>query len=137
MIAASHQGAFRGPNRLWFEGPEPERSDGTIESAAATVRYTWSFRGAAQQGEMELAGPAGALRCKWKDTWHAADGMLLHGRLLDGAILLYGTFAAGDGPDYGWRIELDARDPEHFTIRMFNIEPGGAETIAVDLRGAR
>jgi hypothetical protein len=51
---------------------------------------------------------------------------------------LYGTYPAGDGsPDWGWRIELDWCDPEHFTFRMFNVLPDGREALAVDLRGAR
>jgi hypothetical protein len=137
VIPASHHGTFRGPNRLWFEGPSPDRCEGTIESTASNLRYTWSFRGKPQHGEMELAGPAGALRCSWKDTWHAEQGMVLHGHARDGEVILYGTYPAGNGPEWGWRIDIDARDPEHLLLRMFNLEPDGAPVLAVDLRGGR
>jgi hypothetical protein len=138
MIPASHHGAWRGPNRLWLEDPAtPERSQGTLEASSASLSYTWSFRGAEQTGKIALSGPAGSLRANWTDTFHAKDGMVLHGRLLDGEIVLYGTYGAGEGPDWGWRIEIDGRDPEHLVLRMFNLEPEGAPAPAVDLRGAR
>ena len=138
MIPSTHHGAWRGPNRLWLEDPAaPERSEGTLEATASTVKYTWSFKGAAHHGEISLAGPAGALAATWTDTWHAEQGMLLHGLSQDGQILLYGTYPAGDGPDWGWRIEIDGRDPEHLGLRMFNVPPAGAAVPAVDLRGTR
>jgi hypothetical protein len=138
MIPDSHRGAWRGPNRLWFEDPKsPERSDGLIDAEASSLRYRWSFRGAPQEGELRLAGPAGAVRGDWKDSWHMSNGAVMHGHAADGVLVLYGTYPAGDGPDWGWRIELDWRDPEHLSLRMFNLEPAGPAVPAVDLRGAR
>ena len=138
MIPATHHGSWRGPNRLWLEDPiVPLCSDGTLEATASSVKYTWSFQGADQHGEIALSGPAGALAAAWKDSWHAATGMSLHGLAADGQILLYGTYPAGDGPDWGWRIEIDARDPEHLVLRMFNVPPSAAAVPAVDLRGSR
>ncbi|HMJ10714.1 MAG TPA: hypothetical protein VK524_04865 [Polyangiaceae bacterium] len=137
MIPSSHHGSWSGPNRLWFEGPEPERSDGRIAADATTINYTWSFRGAAQQGVIRLFGPDSALRCEWTDTWHAKDGMALHGCSDENVVVFYGTYPAGDGPEWGWRIKLDFRDPEHLLLRMFNCEPGKSSVLAVDLRGER
>jgi hypothetical protein len=137
MIPKSHHGLWHGPNRLWFEGPEPERSDGRVEVSAATIDYTWSFRGQRQEGRIRLFGPEAALRAEWADSWHAKGGMALHGRFDQGALVLYGAYAAGDGPEWGWRIELDVRDPEHFGLRMFNVEPDQPGVLAVDLRGER
>ena len=48
MIPNSHHGSWHGPNRLWFEGPEPERSEGRVEVGATTINYKWSFRGQGQ-----------------------------------------------------------------------------------------
>lgn len=137
MIPATHVGTFRGTNRLWLEGPEPERCDGVIEAQPTSLVVRWSFRGAAQEGTITLAGPPGAMRAAWTDTFHAKEGMTLHGRIERGVIVVHGTYPAGDGPEWGWRIEIDARDPEHLALRMTNVEPSGAEQIAVDLRGAR
>jgi hypothetical protein len=138
MLASSHHGPWRGPNRLWLEDPVlPERSDGTIEAEATLLTYRWSFRGAPQHGRLELAGPLAALRAAWTDTWHAKDGMALHGCGDAGCLTLYGTYPAGESIEWGWRIELDARDPEHLTLCMYNVQPGAAPTLAVELRGAR
>jgi hypothetical protein len=64
--------------------------------------------------------------------------MVLHGHAQGNGVVLYGTYAAGDGsPDWGWRIVLDWCDPDHFSFRMFNVLPDGVEALAVDLRGAR
>jgi hypothetical protein len=138
LIPTTHHGSWRGPNRLWMEDPTAaERSDGTLEVSASSVKYSWAFQGAAHHGEISLSGPAGALAAAWTDTWHAATGMSLHGFAEDGRVLLFGTYPAGDGPDWGWRIELDSRDPEHFVLRMFNVPPSAGPVPAVDLRGAR
>ena len=138
MIPKSHLGIWTGPNRLWFEDPAtPEGSDGRIEAGTNGLRYTWAFRGEAQSGELALAGPDASLRADWTDTWHAPDGMALHGFLAGGELQLFGTYAAGNGPEWGWQIALDLRDPKHLTLRMFNVPPGAEPVIAVDLRGER
>lgn len=137
LIPSSHRGDWRGPNRLWFQGPEPERSEGQLAVASRSVKYGWSYQGKSQSGEIDLWGPPGAVRAAWKDTWHAADGMALHGHLHEGVLRLYGTYPAGEGPEWGWRIEVDTRDPEHLSLRMFNLLPGGVIVPAVDLRAAR
>lgn len=137
MISSKHHGRFTGPNRLWFEGPEPERSQGSMVASATKLAYAWSFRDKGQEGQIELFGLPGALRADWRDTWHAAKGMALHGLLEEGVIRLFGTYPAGDGPEWGWRIEIDCRDPEHLTLRMFNVAPDDGVSPAVDLRGAR
>lgn len=137
MLPSSHHGSWKGLNRLWFEDPAaPEKSDGTLEVESDSIAVTWSFRGAAQRGEIVLAGPAPSLRADWKDTWHAADGMSLHGHLADGVLRLFGTYSGGD-TTWGWRIEVDFRDPEHCVLRMFNVDLGGGVAPAVDLHGAR
>jgi hypothetical protein len=137
MIPQSHQGAWKGPNRLWLEKPEPETSEGTLMADTSTLRYTWLFGGQSREGELTLFGPAGAVRAAWKDTFHAASGMALHGRFDSGVLSLYGTYGAGDGPEWGWHIEVDVRDPQHLQLRMFNIDPSDNITMAVDLRGGR
>ena len=137
MIPASHHGAWRGANRLWMESPEPDRSDGTMDLAETTISYTWAFQGAPQQGRIDLFGPGGAVRAEWKDTFHASDGMTLHGAMSGGVLELSTTYGAGDGPEWGWRIVLDTLDPEHLTLRMFNILPGDTSMPAVALLATR
>jgi hypothetical protein len=139
MIPASHHGRFAGVNRLWFRPGTPAHvSDGTLVVAADRVAIAWVYEGAPKEGALVLRGPGPACRGDFTDSFHASSGMVLHGNAPGGGVLLYATYPAGEGlPDWGWRITLDWCDPDHFTFRMFNVLPDGAEALAVDLRGAR
>ena len=139
VIPASHHGRFAGPNRLWF-GPDTPAllSEGELAVAADRVRVRWAYDGVLKTGELVLRGPAPSCRCDFTDTFHAATGLVLHGHVQGSALRLYGTYPAGEGlPDWGWRIVLDWCDPDHFSLRMFNVLPDGTELLAVDLHGAR
>lgn len=133
-----HRGFFRGPNRLWLmPGTPVSRSEGTLEAGASRIAYTWAHEGKRHEGTLELFGPLASCRGELRDTFHAESGLTLHGFSEDGVVRLFTTYPAGEGPDWGWRIELDLRDPEHFLIRMYNCLPGGPTVLAMELRGAR
>ncbi len=139
MIPDSHHGLYTGINRLWFKPGTPANvSDGTLTVSADRVAVRWAFKDAPKEGELVLRGPGQACRGDFTDTFHAASGMVLHGRQDGKAVLLYTTFPAGEGlPDWGWRIALDWYDPDHFSFRMFVVKPDGQEQLSVELRGAR
>lgn len=139
MIPPSHHGRFVGSNRLWFMPGTPAHvSDGTLVVTADHVSIRWAHEGAPKAGEIVLSGPAPSCRGDFTDSFHATAGLVLHGHVQGRAVLLYGTYPAGDGsPDWGWRIVLDWYDPDHFSFRMFNVLPDGMEALAVDLLGAR
>lgn len=104
-LPATHHGEWAGPNRLWiFDPDKPDRSDGTLDVAAKTVRYTWARGDKNHKGVIELSGQPAALRCDWKDDFHAAEGLTLHGFQREGVVHLYGTYPAGEGqPDWAGR----------------------------------
>jgi hypothetical protein len=139
VIPPSHHGRFAGSNRLWFmPGTQAHVSDGSLVVAADRVSVRWAHEGVQKEGELVLSGPGPSCRGDFTDTFHAATGLVLHGHVQGSAVLLYGTYPAGDGsPDWGWRIVLDWCDPDRFCFRMFNVLPSGAECLAVDLFGAR
>jgi len=139
MIPSSHHGRFFGINRLWFRPGTPAQvSDGWLVVAADRVSVRWAHEGAPKEGELVLRGPAPSCRGDFTDTFHAATGLVLHGHVQGGALLIYGTYPAGEGsPDWGWRIALDWWDPDHFGFRMFNVLPDGTDVLAVDLLGSR
>ena len=113
-------------------------SDGELLVSADRVEIRWAHEGEPKAGDLVLRGPAPSCRADFRDGFHAAGGMVLHGCARGAELIFYGTYAPGDGsPDWGWRIALDWSDPEHFTLRMFNVLPDGLEAVAVDLRGAR
>ena len=112
--------------------------DGGLVVAADRVSVRWSHEGAPKEGELVLSGPSPSCRGDFTDTFHAVTGLVLHGHVQGSALLLFGTYPAGDGlPDWGWRIVLDWCDPDHFGLRMFNVLPDGTDVLAVDLFGAR
>jgi hypothetical protein len=139
LIPASHHGRFAGTHRLWFMPGTPAHvCHATLVVARDRVALRWSHDGAPQTGELVLRGPAPACRGDLTDTFHAVNGLVLHGHVHGSAVWLYGTYPAGDGqPDWGWRIVLDWCDPDHFGLRMFNVLPDGTDVLAVDLRGPR
>ena len=58
----------------------------------------------------------------------------------DGAVAkisTLGSYFAGEGPRWGWRTELDDQTDGALRTRMFNIEPGSAETLGVEIELAR
>ncbi len=116
---------------------KPLRCEGTLAAEARSIAYPWSNEGAEQTGTLQLHGQPGALRGDLVDTWHAADGIAPHGYAEGGVVRLFGTYAVGDGVEWGWRIELDTRDPEAFTRRMFNVMPEIGVVPSVVLAGAR
>lgn len=138
LIDASHHGTWAGPNRLWITDPaHPFRSEGTAELSGDALRYHWSHEGKPHTSVLRLSGQPAALRADWTDSWHAADGMTLHGFRREGVTRLYGTWPAGDGTSWGWQIELDLRDPEAFVLRMFVVPPGHGPVPAVVLDATR
>ncbi len=136
-LPATHHGRWAGPNRLWLEDPaRPFRSDGAIEVSARALRYRWWHEGVPHEGEIALRGQPAALEARWTDTWHAKEGFTLHGFVEDGVIRLFGIFDAG-GTAWGWRTEIDWRDPEACLLRMFLVVPDGGPVPAVALDGRR
>jgi len=138
MLPSSHQGTFRGTNRLWLDpAAPPEVSEATLVATADRITYRWA-RGEPREGTITLRGPAASCRADFVDGFHASSGMVLHGHLAEGVLRLYGTYGAGDGsPDWGWRIEIDVGDPDRLTVRMVNVEPSGAEAAGAILTGER
>ena len=140
MIAQTHRGRWHGPNRLWLDDPAKtpaDTSDGSIDATAGCISYTWSRNEKAHHGKLELFGPEGAAGARWRDTFHSDSETVLHGFLHEGVVKLFGTYPAGDDTHWGWRIELDLRDPDAFVLRMFNVPPEQAPVPAVVLHGRR
>jgi hypothetical protein len=139
MLPAAAHGTWTGPNRLWMiPGTPTARSEGRLDVHADRVVIRWSHEGVEHIGELRLSGPPTACRCDFRDSFHAPSGLVLHGEARRHELALFTTYPAGPGqPDWGWRITLDWSDPEHVTLRMFNVLPDGFEALAVDLRGGR
>ncbi|MDP1891876.1 MAG: DUF1579 family protein [Gemmatimonadaceae bacterium] len=140
-------GRWSGDNAVWLEpGAEPLRSSASAEVSleaegqALCVRYHWADGGKPQSGILVLVGEATltAWAGSWTDSWHYANQLMdVRGTGDGSSVSVRGTYAAPPGPDWGWRLALEPRDAERFTLRMYNIAPEGEEALAVETRLAR
>lgn len=128
---------WRGQGELWLDphGDEAERCECTLAIAADAVTYTWSFRGEPHQGELRLRD-GGA---DFTDTFHSARPMAC--ATVPGSWALVevaGTYAAGDGPPWGWRIAVSLRpDSDELVLQMTNVAPWGEDGRAVRMIAKR
>ncbi len=132
--------AWAGTSELWLDplGNVAETSPCTVEIASGAVRYTWAFRGAPHQGTITLGGEGGV----FTDSFHSPAPMACRAVPSWALVDLAGTYAAGDGPPWGWRLTLCLRPPyegapETLVLQMTNVAPWGEEMRAVRMVATR
>ena len=115
-----------------------ESSEGTASVTGSRIEYTWTFRGEPQKGSVEFAVVDDGVESRFVDSWHTPDGnaLISEGTASPERIEVLGHYGAEDGPQWGWRTEVDLA-ADAFALRMYNITPDGQEMIAADFRGAR
>lgn len=101
-----------------------------------SVEYTWAFEGEPQEGMLILGcdPKSDAVQAVWTDSWHSKDVLMLcnGSRTSDGVISVIGQYSVPDNPDWSWRTEIVAHDPNKFRYAMYNVSPEGDEEIAVE-----
>lgn len=140
-------GTWQGTNRLWFDPAAPafeSASTARLRDAAGAdcllLEYTWSHEERGHDGVLLLHLPTGAgpIEAVWCDSFHSGGGLLHFQGTLDAehGIDVLGSYAAPEGPDWGWRIQLLQEAGAGWQLRMFNISPAGEEfpAVAVDYR---
>jgi hypothetical protein len=121
---------WQGKGELWLDpmGNEVTVYPCSISIDAAVVRYTWEYEGKTHEGSYVLRD-GGA---DFKDSWHSPDAMAcaaLPGGW--GLMSVEGTYAAGDGPRWGWRSTLSLRPSGELVLQMTNVAPWGEHGRAV------
>jgi hypothetical protein len=140
------QGSWKGRSRLnlpWL--PEPERiteSDSLLEvfnapeDTFAQVTYTWEYEGVVHRGCWIFAGKkvpegdcAAGVTGAWTDSWHQNTSILqvAESGPQGDAVRLLGEYSGGEGPKWGWRLELQLVSSDSLEFRMVNISPEGVE----------
>ena len=139
-FAAIAGSRWQGQAELWLDpfGNEAQVSPCAFEVAADTVRYTWAFQGTPHQGSIVLGGEGGT----FTDTFHSAAPMPCRAVPSWAPVDLVGTYAAGDGPPWGWRIIVCLRPamdgaPDALVLQMTNVAPWGEEGRAVRMVATR
>lgn len=140
-------GQWSGSNRLWVMPGDPVReskASATVVSsgsALALITYTWEYEGKAQAGTLAVRtnSEAGDVEVVLMDSWHTANKfMLFHGdEDNQGLVAVRGSYPAPPGPNWGWRIVVEASSADAFCVRMYNITPAGEEAIAVETQYER
>ena len=141
-------GTWSGLNRLWLMPGDPVRESETRASvtsaahgAVVSLTYSWDYEGQPQEGVLMLRNHPAAAKVEvvWLDSWHTGNEFMLFAGDADheGLVAVRGSYAAPPGPDWGWRIVLDADDADALQILMCNITPEGEEALAVDARYIR
>ncbi|MCU0617477.1 MAG: DUF1579 domain-containing protein, partial [Gemmatimonadaceae bacterium] len=100
------------------------------------LRYTWAHDGTAHDGVLLVrdTAPDAPPAMVWADSFHTGGTFMSLGpgqRTAQG-VSATGSYAAPPGPDWGWRIALEATAPAKLTLRMYNITPDGEEALAVE-----
>lgn len=136
------EGQWRGTNRLQVsEADPPDDSPSTaivtpvLNGRFVRIDQTWAWREKPQAGSFLIGfqEESRTVTTHWIDSWHmGAKVMACQGLARpDGVLDLRGTYAAPPGPDWGWRIMINAATAGRLEITMFNVEPDGTEQFAV------
>lgn len=103
------------------------------------VSYVWSRDQTTHRGELKVT-PRGAT---FSDTFHQPAATEFAAVASSGALVdVQGSYAAGDGPPWGWRIILAHRPAvfgltEALVLQMINIAPWGEQVRAVRMTGVK
>jgi hypothetical protein len=141
LLAA--RGLWQGTNRL--QDPTTGAPDETPSTAAVTsavggrfwrIAYTWMYGGCPQEGEL-LVGyqpREDVATVHWADTWHTGDTVMACTGAVgdDGVVSVVGSYAAPEGPDWGWRISVEPVGRESLRVVMHNVSPEGEAWLAVE-----
>ncbi len=143
-------GAWDETSRLWLDPRGPGEASAATASVVlvaggefASIAYTWSFGGQPQDGLLlvRLSDGPSALGAVWVDSFHTSGGFMTFRDEVDpsGRRSLYGTYAAQEGPAWGWRIALEEDDDadDGFRLAMWNVPPEGMDERAVEARFRR
>ena len=122
---------WSGRSELWLDplGNEAVTSECTIAIQPHEVAYTWSYEGTSHTGKIALRDGI----VEFSDSFHSPEPMTMRSVLGSWAVVdVQGTYPAGDGPPWGWRITVSLRtDGDELVLQMTNIKPTGEEGRAV------
>lgn len=122
-------GKWVGTNKLWFDDPaRPLVSDGTATVSEDRLDYSWAYEDRTQTGAIVFRGDV----AEWTDTFHATTMMRCAVTRDAKEISTFGKYIGGGDAEWGWRTVIELLEPDHFMMRMYNIEPDGREFIAVE-----
>jgi hypothetical protein len=132
MILADLIGtSWTGHGELWLDrlGNQAETCACTVAIADHVISYDWSYQGAPHHGRLALRADG----ADFSDSWHSPTAMACTTVAGSWALVeVTGTYAAGDGPPWGWRIAVSHRpSTDQLVLQMTNVKPWGEDGRAV------
>lgn len=122
---------WTGTNELWLDplNNNVVTSDCTITVVPDGVTYSWSYEGKPHEGKIVVKADGSA---EFSDTWHNPTPMACAAVPSTWALVdVFGTYAAGDGPRWGWGITISRRPDAELVLQMTNYSPWGEHGRAV------
>src|SRR5690606_28115042 len=100
------------------------------------ITYSWTDREQPHDGVLMLrvADDVGPVDIVWVDSFHTMRGFMQFSssEATHGGWDASTKWSAGDGADWGWRIEVTAPEPDELLVRMYIATPTGEESPAVE-----
>ena len=97
------------------------------------IHYHWVYEAKPQEGLLLIGDDAknGIVTASWVDSFHQSKRvMFCQGVPLANGVSVKGTYPAGEGPDWGWRIDLE-HTAAGLSLTMYNISPDEQTYLAV------
>ncbi|HSG43962.1 MAG TPA: DUF1579 domain-containing protein [Anaerolineales bacterium] len=141
-------GGWTGTSRIWLE-PEKLLSEAPIVGNIQVVLdgrfvmflYQSSVEGEAQHGMFTFGYNTTKDRyeASWLDSWHNNTAiMFCVGSAIENGFQVLGGYPdPTEGPDWGWRTEVELVDEDNLTITAYNIMPNGEEAKATEAKLTR
>ena len=128
---------WTGKAELWLDplGNEAEVCECTMAVTADELSYRWSYQGTPHTGRVALRAGGAA----FTDSWHSPTPLECTSAPAPWALVdVFGTYPAGEGPPWGWRITVSHRpESDELVLQMTNVKPCGEEGRAVRMVGRR
>ena len=141
-------GGWTGTSRIWLEpgkllGESPIVGNIQIllDGRFAMLLYQSSVEGEAQHGMFTFGYNTTKDRyeASWLDSWHNNTAiMFCVGSAIENGFQVLGGYPdPTEGPDWGWRTEVELIDEDNLTITAYNIMPNGEESKATEAKLTR
>ncbi|HSR19381.1 MAG TPA: DUF1579 domain-containing protein [Anaerolineales bacterium] len=136
-------GSWSGTTRTWLD-PDSEPSESQTQGSFQVILdgrfviylYESSVDGEPQHGMFTFGFNTGTnqYEASWLDSYHN-NTAIMHcvGRPLDHGFSVLGSYPdpQGNGPEWGWRTELELVDADSLNLTGYMVNPEGGEAVAV------
>jgi len=141
-------GGWTGTSKIWLEpgklldeAPLVGNIQIILDGRFALFLYQSSVEGEAQHGMFTFGynTTKDQYEASWLDSWHNNTAIMsCVGSARDNGFHVIGRYPdPAEGPDWGWRTEVELIDEDHLTITAYNITPEGEEAKATEAKLTR